>query len=265
MPHSLEFGPDIPDDELYGVDHHVNAANDPGVQLSEAYIRRDVACHFHLGVYIGGKGHSHDLCADFQALWGLGGSETPDGAVNGNPILVDAEYRSGTQRWVEHPMFVPVGEVAEGFDGSTRMVRSLVGLRATNDCPLRKRDFVEMSPLLREPLASVLNRELDLIAQPFGFPNAEMVTAQGEKQVFKSAPEIVNSVSQDEPDLEPPILWHCCEPKDVIARLRVELGVHVEEFGFSAQDGTNYSIQSFAMLLRPLNLGSALSKVNRHD
>ena len=260
----LKFGSDIPDDELYGVDHHVNAAYDSGVQLWEAYVRRNVACHFHLCIYIGGEGHSHDLCADFQALGRSRNSQPSGGAAHGNLICVEGNRCRGKQWWVEHPVFVPIGEVAEGFDGSTRMVRSVVGLRSVNDCPLRKRDFVEMHPLVNERIAVVLHRELNLFAQPLCFLDAEIVRAQRKEQVFKGATEIVNSVSQDDPDLEPPVLWHCCEPKDVIARLRVELGVYVENFGFPIQDRTNYGIKSFAMLLRPLNLGTALGKVNGH-
>src|SRR5215212_7650875 len=98
MTDPLEFGPGIPDDELYDVDHLVDAAHDRDVQLWEAYVRRAVACHFHLRIYIGGEGHSHDLCADFQALGGLGGSHTPGDAVKGNSVSVEAKCGSGKQR-----------------------------------------------------------------------------------------------------------------------------------------------------------------------
>ena len=55
-------------DALDGTVHPNNADPEVEVPLWEAYVRGYVACHFHFRVYIRGKGHSHDLCADFQAL-----------------------------------------------------------------------------------------------------------------------------------------------------------------------------------------------------
>jgi hypothetical protein len=237
MNEPLKFGFDAINDEPYGVDHNIYAANKRRVELWEAYCRKDVACHFHLRIYIGRKGHSHDLCADFQALRGVGDSQWRGGAVGGNRVG-KADHHRGQQRWVEHLVFVPVGEVAEGFDSPARVVRSVVGLRAVNDCPLRRRDFVEMYPLVREPLASVLNRELNPLGFPFRLRDSDVVTVELPEQVVEGTAEVMNSVPQDNPDLPPPVLWHCCEPKDVIARLRVELGVHLEEFGFPVHDGT---------------------------
>jgi hypothetical protein len=265
MTDPLKFGFDALNYESNGLEHDVNAANDASIQLCEAYVRRDVACHFHLRIYIGGKGHSHDLCADFQASGRLGDSQWSGGPIKGDPFVVEGQYVRGKQQWVEHLVFVPVGEVAEGSDGPTRVVASWVGLRTVNDCPVRRRDFVEMHPLVREPLATVLNRELNPLSLSPALGNLDVTAVELPEQVVEGTSEIVNSVSQNHSDFKPPVFWNCCEPKDVIARLRVKLGVHVEDFGFPTTDGVNYGIQSFAMLLRPLNLGLTLSKVNRHD
>jgi hypothetical protein len=259
----LKFSLDALNNEPYGVDHNVYAANERGVHLWEAYCRKDVACHFHLRIYIGRKGHSHDLCADFKELGGVRDSQWRSGAMGWNRVG-KADHHRGQQRWVEHLVFVPVGEVAEGFDSSTRVVRSIVGLRAVNDCPLRKRDFVEMYPLVREPILGVLNRELDLFGLSRGPGNSDVVAVELPEQVVEAAPKIVDEISQDDPDLDSPVLWHCCDPKDVVTRLRVELGVHLEKLGFPVQDRRDFGIQLFAMLIRPLDLSPALGKVNRH-
>jgi hypothetical protein len=263
MNEPLKFGFDAINDEPYGVDHNIYAANKRGVELWEAYCRKDVACHFHLRIYIGRKGHSHDLCADFQALGGVGDSQWRSGTMGRNRVG-KADHHRGQQRWVEHLVFVPVGEVAEGFDSSARVVRSVVGLRAVNECPLRRRDFVEMYPLVREPVLSILNRELDLFGFSRGLGNSDVVAVELPEQVVEGAPKIVDDVPQDDADFESPFLWHCCDPKDMITRLGVELGAHLEKFGFPVQEGCDYGIQLFAMLIRPLNLGSTLGKVNRH-
>jgi hypothetical protein len=168
------------------------------------------------------------------------------------------------QHWVECSVFVPVGEFAERSEGAVRGVRSIVGLRVVDDCPLSEWDFAEMFPLVDERLGVILNRELDLFTQPFGLGDSEVVAAEGVEQVFQSTPEIVHNISEDDTDPEWPILRKARDAKLMITRLRVELGVELDAIGFSFADGGDYFLQEFAMLTRPLNLGPASGKVNRH-
>jgi hypothetical protein len=79
------------------------------------------------------------------------------------------------------------------------------------------RDFAEMFPLVREPLAGVLNRELNLLGFSGGPADSDVVAVQLPEQVVESTPKIVNDVAQDDANSEPQTLWYRCDVKDVIA------------------------------------------------
>ena len=266
-----EFG-DALYDPVDGPYHHAGTPNHGYVHLGELYLRGDVACHFHLSVYFAGQSHSHDLCADFQVavpqrtLSAVGELEI-GGGLGGQGFVVKVNHGGSQQEGVECPVFVLVGEFPEGSQRSTRGVRSIVGLRDVDNCPLRPWDFSEMYPLVREPLATVLNRELNLVAQAFRLGDAKVVDTERIEQVVEGAAEIMYDIPQDDADAESPILWNCCDSKDMLARLRLQLGVELNKIGFggtSACDGPNYGLKGIAMLVRPLNLGPTLGKVNRH-
>jgi len=164
-------------------------------------------------------------------------------------------------------VFVPVGEVAECSESEARRVRSIVGLRRTDDCPLTRGDFAEMYPLVRETLASVLNRELDLAAQFLRLGGPEIMTTQLEEQVIKGASKVMNYIPQDNPDSRSPRLWNCCDAKDMITRLHVQLGAELDELGFGnvpENERRDYGLQAIAMITRPLGLGSTPVKVDSH-
>jgi hypothetical protein len=128
----------------------------------------------------------------------------------------------------------------------------------------RERDLAEMYPLIDERLGGVLNRELDLATHSFGLGDSEVVARERVEQVFERAPSVVNKVPEDEAHSERPVLRKARDAKLMITRLRVELGVELDAIGFSFVDGRDYFLQEFAMLLRPLDLGPALSKVSCH-
>lgn len=50
----------------------------------------------------------------------------------------------------------------------------------------------------------------------------------------------------------------------MISRLRIELGADLEALGFPFEHGRKFGLQEFAMLVRPLDLGAALGKVDCH-
>jgi hypothetical protein len=261
----LQFGFDGVNDAAHGVDHQVNTPCGLEAPLWQQYARGAVACHFHLGVYFRREGYLHNLCADFQRF---PRGEPPLRSVGAGPSvpkLPGVSERSGMELyWVECPVFVPVGEVAERGEGAVRGVRSVVGLRPVDDCPLSEWDFAEMYPLIDKRLGVILNRELNLFAQGLGPGDSEVMATEGVEQVFKPAPEIVNNIPDDDANPERPVLRNARDAKHMITRLRIELGAELDAIGFSFEDGRHYFLQEFAMLARPLDFGSTLGKVNRH-
>jgi hypothetical protein len=259
-------------DAVDGPCHQTDSERHGNVDLWELYARGNVACHFHLSVYSARQSHSHNLCADFQVavpkrtLPAVREVEIGSG-LGGKGSVVKMDHLGSQQQRVESPVFVLVGEFSECSEGTPGRVRSIVGLRDVDNCPVAPWDFTEMFPLVSERVAAVLNGELDLIAQSFRLGHAKVVATERIKQVVESTTKVVDDVSQDDADAESPILWDCCDAKDMLARLRVQLGANLNKIGFggaSAQDWPNYGVQSVAMLPRPLDLGPTLSKVNHH-
>lgn len=253
------------DNTTYTLNHLVDAADNLQVSLGEAYARNQIACHWHLGIYIREKGHLHNLCADFQALRpsvplpGIVGER-----VSGFNFHRKMELVGLGQQGCENPVLIRVGEVAEDSEGVRVGVWSTVRLRVTDDCPLRGRDFAEMYPLVREPLATILNRELNLPGFPVGLGNPDMVTVKLPEKIIQRTSEVVNNVSNNNADLQAPRLWDCCDAEHMMSGFKVELGTHLDKFGFGDEYGRDYFLQSFAMLARPLDFGAALSEVDCH-
>jgi hypothetical protein len=126
-----------------------------------------------------------------------------------------------------------------------------------------------MYPLVREPLAGVLNRELNLLGFSGGPRDSDVVAVQLPEQVVESAPKVVNDVARDDANSEPQHLWDCCNVKDVITRLTVQLGAKLDKIGViggsDALHRADYGFQAIAMLLRPLDLGPRVPKVDSHS
>jgi hypothetical protein len=69
-------------------------------------------------------------------------------------------------------------------------VLSLVGLRRVDDCPVRRRDFAEMYPLVGEPLASLLNRELNPVSFRLRFRHPDVTAVQLPEQKVEGAAQV---------------------------------------------------------------------------
>ncbi len=98
--------------------YFVHASHNGEFSLGEAYARHQIACHWHLGVYVRAKGHLHNLCADFQALrLSSPIPETVLGGASANKFPRKMELTGLRQQESENFMFVAVGEVAEDSEG----------------------------------------------------------------------------------------------------------------------------------------------------
>ena len=168
-------------------DHGINSAHHAKVPLWQKYARGHIACHLHLGVYVRSVGHTHYLCADFQAADGLRGVMLHADGVRQEEERIPLEHTRSPQHWVERLVFVPVRESLQDSEGLLSGVRSLVGLRVLDRCPARRRDFAEQFPLVREPLAGVLNRELHAFVHPLGFGDPEVAATERPKEVIEGA------------------------------------------------------------------------------
>ncbi len=255
-----------------GSNHYADTQNHRGVHLWKLYGWGDVACHFHLRVYFAGQSHSHSLCADFQVAVPQGTlpavGELEIGGACSQGSVIKLNIGGSQQQGVECPVFVLVGKFSKGSEGTPGRVRSIVGLRDVNNCPVSPWDFAEMYPLVGEPVATVLNRELDPLCFSPRLRNPDVVAIELPEQIVEGTSEIMHNIVQGDAHAESPIVWDCCDAKDMLARLRIQLGVELNKVGFgstSAYDGPDYGLQGIAMLVRPLNLGSALGKVNHHD
>ena len=184
--------------------------------LWKQYVRGYVACHFHLRTTVGGEvGHSYDLCADFQVLRGVldevHSLETLS-VFKGSSFK--GQYSAPNKDWCQQLVFISVGRVAEDTKDALS-IPSLVRLRRVDDCPLRTRDFAKSFPLLENPLASILNRELNPSSLPARLGHSNVAQMQLPEQVVEGAAEVVNNISYDDAHLETPVLWDCCDAKDV--------------------------------------------------
>lgn len=177
-------------------DHVVDCRDDRDVSpLWKHYVRGYVACHLHLETTVGGEIlHSHELCIDFQVLplgWEHLRPFERTGAFEGAPF--NGQYCGPGKNWCENLVFISVGKLAKETEGALP-IPSLVGLRTLDDCPLTVRDFAEAFPLLGEPLASTLNRELNAVGFPSWFRHSDVAKIELPEQMIEGAAEVVNHV-----------------------------------------------------------------------
>jgi hypothetical protein len=258
-------------DALSGVPDGADAEHDARLPLRELYVRGYVACHFHLRVHFVRQSHSHDFCIDFQIFAPehmrrvlVGPLEI--GGAGGLYNVIELHDSSSQQQRVKNLMLVPVGKFPESFEGAARVVRSLIGLRVLDDCPLTRWDIAGMYPLIRELLAGVLNRELERLRFSVALRNSDVGAIELPVEVVKGASEVVDNITQKDAHAQPPVFLDCCDAKDMIARLSFQLGAELDKIGFASRDGgVDYGLQAITMLTRPLNLGAALGKVDSHD
>ena len=65
--------------------------------------------------------------------------------------------------------------------------------------------------------------------------------------------------------LKPPLIWNCCDPKDVDTRFRVTLGPKLDSGSFTLDDGVDYSFEAISMLLCLIKFGAGSTEVNDHS
>jgi hypothetical protein len=234
--------------------------------LWQAYIGRRVACHVHFVFCGSGEHEPKNLCADFQVF-------PHSGEVHAERVELTAfqfralqrEGHGGDKYWAEHPVFVPVGELSDDCQPlKFRVARSVVGLGHIEDCPVAWRNFAK-GIRAGERLAVVLNREFD---KGFLFDESRspgVVDNELPSELVKGTSETVHDVTQYHGDTHLPVTRQGADLKDVIARIRVEIGPQLNLVALPVENGVNLAFESIAVLIRPLNLGSRAAKVNSHD
>jgi hypothetical protein len=267
--HGLDavFGGEVSHDRIDFGKHDVDSLHEGQAgPLWKAYIGGRVACHIHLVLYGLENYTPYNLCADFQVSplrSKIEGHDVETGALQLSAS--NREVRRSNKDWVEHSVFVPVRKpLKDGKPMQFRIVRSLVGLRAFDDCPVRTRDFV-VGVRAGELLAIRLDRECDLSGSLVGGGPPAVIEDELPGELIERTSEIVNDVPEYHGHTKPPFVGHCCDPKDVITRMRIELGAQSNLVAFSVEDRFNFAFKSVAMLMRPLNLGTGATKVDGHD
>ena len=173
----LKKPPNIVNNAFDASNHLTDSSSEKSVSpLWKQYTRGYIACHFHFTTTVGESFHSHDLCADFQVPTGPSEEEF----FSTGPFKRfsrEAEHGGLNKDWCKHLVFVSVREISE--DGKDALsAPSLVRLRSLDDCPVRRRDFAESFPLLAEPLASVLDRELNPLSLPAWLGHTDVAQIQ---------------------------------------------------------------------------------------
>jgi hypothetical protein len=257
---------EVGNDVLDGADHCVYPIHERNVgPLWKAYIGGRVACHIHF-VFGGlGQHQSTNLCADFQIFpytRELNAEYVEPAALQFR--APDGEVCCGDKYWIQHPVFVSVGELLDDSQAvKLRVARSLVGLRIVEHCPVTRRNFAE-GIRTGERLATILDREFDA-GFVSGLSRASTV-AKNElpSELVKGASETVHDVSQQHGYAQPPSIGHNTDAKDIIARLRVELGTELNLMTLPVENGVNLAFESVAVLFRPLNFRTGSIKVDGH-
>jgi hypothetical protein len=259
---SGELGNDV----LDGADHYAYPIHEGNVgPLWKAYIGGRVACHIHFGFRGLGEHQPTNLCADFQIFpytRELNAEYVEPAALQFR--APDGEVCCGDKYWIEHPVFVPVGELLDDSQAvKLRVARSLVGLSIVEDCPVTRRNFAE-GIRTGECLGTILDREFDA-GFVRGLSRASTV-AKNElpSELVKGASETVHDVSQQHGYAQPPSIGHNTDAKDIIARIRVELGTELNLMPLPAEDAINLALESVAVLFRPLNFRTGSIKVDGH-
>jgi hypothetical protein len=258
---------EVGNDVLDGADHYAYPTHERNVgPLWKAYIGGRVACHIHF-VFRGlGEHQPTNLCADFQIF--PYSREFHAKYVESAAFQFRAPEREvscGDKHWIEHPVFVPVGELLDDSQAvKLRVARSLVGLRIVEDCPVTRRNFAE-GIRTGERLAPILDREFDA-GFVSGLSRASTV-AKNElpSKLVEGASEAVHDITQHHSYAQSPVIGHRGDPQDVITRIRVELGSQLNLIALPVEDSINLAFESVAVLVRPLNFGSGATKVNGHD
>jgi hypothetical protein len=103
------------------------------VHLGELYRQGYVACHFHLGIYVPGQAHSHDLCADFQVALPEGGSSAVGeleigGGLGREGVVVD---RLGLSSSVATSL--STAPTSSAFDPAIDRTRTVVGTSSSHE------------------------------------------------------------------------------------------------------------------------------------
>lgn len=266
----VSFGESF-DNHFYGICHEVDAVNGGITPLWKAYVRGDVACHFHLVINVRGVQAPCNLCADFQALIEPRGLDVSRGdALKRRSVKKDVA--SPNKDWIKHSVFVPVRESLENRKGVKRRnsrewrraVHSIVGLRPLDICPVSRRDFA-VGVRACDATAFLLDREFDQSAMFFDLGSSVVVEDKLPSEKVEGASQIVDDVSENHSYAKQPPIGHYCNPKDMISRIRIELGRKLDRIAFFPENGFDFGFQSIAMLPRPLNLGPDTAQVDSHS
>src|SRR5829696_375181 len=225
--------------------------------LWQAYVGGRVACHVHL-IFCGrGEHQSTNLCADFQVF--PYSREVHAKYAEPATFQFRVPEREGPGRykyWTEHPVFVPIGELVDDCQPvKFRVARSIVGLRRTEDCPITRRNFAE-GVRAGERLAMILDREFDVYFLFETSRSSAVIEDELPSELVEGASEAVHDITQHHSYAQSPVIGHCCDPQDVITRIRVELGSQLNLMALSVEDSINLAFESVAVLVRPLNFGS---------
>ena len=245
---------------------------DNRVALWEHYVGSRVALHLHIGFVQRGKPYAKDLCADFEALI------SRKDEVLGADIVKNTSGKEKlvcrNQDCIYHPVFVPVRQGMEDGECLVRRVKSLVRLKFMDDCPMVGEYVSESAGARKLFRDDILTwgfddyRESDL-AGPVARRAFASHLVEGElpNDVVQDATQVVNHVANQDAEVEQGELRDCYGPKDMIARLRIELTDDSYLIGLSQEQGTDFGIKRVAVFPRPLQLRPASTEVRSvaHD
>lgn len=263
------------DNPFYGNRHEVDAVNERITPLWEAYVGGSVGCHFHFVIHVRGEFALHELYADFQVLLPQPRAVSETDYGPGNTVqapALEGDELGRNKHWIEHPVFIPIGESFKDRKGvkggdvseSRRAVRSIIGLRPLDVCPVSRRDFT-VSVRASDAIALQLNRKLNQPAQFLGRRTPVVIEDELVGELVEGASQVVNDVPENHGNTTLPFIGHYHNPKNVVARIRIELGAQLDLVGFSRNDGFDLSFESVAMLPGPLNLAPHPAKVDGHS
>ena len=237
------------------VDRGDNACTHP--LIAEGYLEGRLCLHVHLRVRLG-DGDLHQLCAVMEATAGCG---DPNGVARQGdwlPGVVKHKDCAGKEvsahvavHWVDDAVLIGVGQPRkQGEDVVPAPVRSVVGLRALDECPVGVRQLAK--PLLNLAWGSfggcTPDWERDFAIGPFAVEQGELPD-----EMVQGVPSVLGEVSEDR--AEPERGWLSdANTQDVRTYVRVELGHDFIRLG--RKEGARLDIEREQVLVCPREFGA---------
>jgi hypothetical protein len=240
--------------------------------LREHYVGGRVALHVHVGFGQNrGKRCAKDLCAEFEALVGRNDEVLDaDGVQN---TVRQKKLIGGNQDWIYHPVFVRVRQRLQNGEFVTLRIRSLVRLKFMDDCPMVGEHVLEgtsVRKLFRDDIRAWgvdLYGKPNLASPPLGGRSSTVgfVTGELPNNMVQDTTEVVDNVANQDTEVAQREIRDCYSPKDMVARLRVELTDDSYLIGLSQKQGADFGIKRVSMYPRPINLGPTSTEVGLAD